>query len=157
MIFTENGTIQYYLIICKLFLLNDLDFWISQSLIRKLSWTHIVRLLSVRDENERSFYIIETVENSWSVRELDIQINSSLYERLALSLDKKWVLELSKKWQIIQTHNDVLKDPYVLEFLWLEEKSSYSETDLETSTQAKLVFLIPPLSLGEGWGEGIKN
>lgn len=112
---------------------KDLDFWISQSLIRKLSWTHIVRLLSVRDENERSFYIIETSENNWSVRELDRQINSSLYERLALSLDKNWVLELSKKWQIIENKEDLLKDPYVLEFLWLGEKSSYSESDLETA------------------------
>lgn len=109
------------------------DFEKSSSLMRKLSWTHIVRLLSVRDENERSFYIIETIENSWSVRELDRQINSSLYERLTLSKDKKWVLELSKKWQIIENYNDVLKDPYILEFLWLEERSSYSETELETA------------------------
>ncbi len=60
-----------------------------QSLIANLSWTHIVRLLSVRDSSERNFYIIETVENSWSVRELDRQINSALYERLSLSRDKQ--------------------------------------------------------------------
>jgi len=112
---------------------KKLNFLKSQSVIRKLSWTHIVRLLSVRDENERSFYIIETWENSWSVRELDRQINSSLYERLALSRDKKWILELSKKWQIIENKEDLLKDPYVLEFLWLSEKTSYSESDLETA------------------------
>ena len=126
---------------------SDLDFWNSQSLIRNLSWTHIVRLLSVRDENERSFYIIETIENSWSVRELDRQINSSLYERLALSKDKKWVLELSQKWQIIQNYNDVLKDPYILEFLWLEEKTTYSETDLETAIINNLEHFL--LELGK--------
>ena len=104
-----------------------------QSLIAKLSWTHIVRLLSVRNENERSFYIIETSENNWSVRELDRQINSLFYERLALSKDKNWVIELSKKWQIIENKEDLLKDPYVLEFLWLWEHSSYSESDLETA------------------------
>ncbi len=112
---------------------KNIDFQKRQSLIAKLSWTHIVRLLSVRNENERSFYIIETSENNWSVRELDRQINSSLYERLALSKDKKWVLELSKKWQIIQNKEDLLKDPYVLEFLWFSEHSSYSESDLETA------------------------
>jgi len=112
---------------------KNLDSQKRQSLIAKLSWTHIVRLLSVRDENERSFYIIETSENNWSVRELDRQINSLLYERLALSKDKNWVLELSKKWQIIENKEDLLKDPYILEFLWLWEKTSYSESDLETA------------------------
>ena len=70
----------------------NMTFWNSQSVTRNLSWTHIVRLLSVRDENERSFYIIETTENSWSVRELDRQINSSLYERLALSKEKNDII-----------------------------------------------------------------
>ena len=115
----------------------------SSSVMRNLSWTHIVRLLSVRDENERSFYIIETTQNNWSVRELDRQINSSLYERLSLSRDKEWILALSKKWQIIENKDDLLKDPYVLEFLGLAQNSSYSESELETAIINNLeVFLL---------------
>ncbi len=125
----------------------DIDFKKSSSPMRKLSWTHIVRLLSVKNKDERNFYIIETIENSWSARELDRQINSSLYERLALSKDKKWVLNLSKKGQLIQSHNDVLKDPYILEFLWLEEKTSYSETELETAIINNLEHFL--LELGK--------
>ncbi len=110
---------------------SQVDFGNPQSLIRKLSWTHIVRLLSIRDEHERGFYMVEIAENSWSVRELDRQINSSLYERLALSKDREWVLKLSQEWQIIENHMDILKDPYILEFLGLAEKTTYSESDLE--------------------------
>ena len=96
-----------------------------QSAIAKLSWTHFVRLLSVKDKDERNFYLIETAENNWSVRELDRQINSSLFERLLLSKDKKGVKVLAEKGQIIENAEDALKDPYVLEFLGLEESIKY--------------------------------
>lgn len=113
--------------------LPKIDFQKSSSPMTILSWTHISRILNISDLNERSFYFIEAANEKWSVRELDRQINSALYERLALSKDKKWIKELSEKWQIISNPTDVLKDPYILEFLWFDEKSEYSESDLESA------------------------
>lgn len=81
----------------------------------------------MEDINARNFYEIETIENNWSLRELKRQVNSSLYERLVLSKDKEKVKELSVKGQIIEKAQDVIKDPYILEFLGLDEKSDYSE------------------------------
>ena len=81
----------------------------------KLSWTHYVFLMRIENEEERKFYEIETVNNNWSVRELQRQYNSSIYERIALSKDKKKVKELSRKGQIITQPIDMLKEPYVLE------------------------------------------
>lgn len=115
----------------------------------KLTWSHFVRLLSVKDEDERNFYIIETAENNWKERELDRQINSSLYERLILSKDKKAVKELSEKGQRIQTEQDVLKDPLVLEFLNIKQNESYSENDLETAIIDNLGEFL--LELGKGF------
>ena len=126
-----------------------MDSWISQSLIAKLSWTHLVRLLGVKGEIERNFYLVETTENNWSVRELDRQINSWLYERLSLSKDKKWVISLSKKWQLIEKSEDIIKDPYILEFLWIEEKSIYSESDLENAIINNLEHFL--LELWKGY------
>ncbi len=115
----------------------------------QLSWSHFVRLLSVKNEDERNFYLIETAENNWSVRELDRQINSSLFERLLLSKDKKGVKALSEKGQIVENINDALKDPYVLEFLGLEESSKYSESELETAIINNLEKFL--LELGKGF------
>ncbi len=120
-----------------------------QSVVAQLSWSHFVRLLSVKNEDERNFYLIETAENNWSVRELDRQINSSLFERLLLSKDKKGVKSLSEKGQIIENINDALKDPYVLEFLGLEESFKYSESDLETAIINNLEKFL--LELGKGF------
>ncbi len=117
--------------------------------IPKLNWSHFVRLLSVKSEDERNFYLIETAENNWSVRELDRQINSSLYERLLLSKDKNGVKELAEKGQIIENVQDTLKDPYVLEFLNLDESYKYSENDLETAIISNLEKFI--LELGKGF------
>ena len=115
----------------------------------KLTWSHFVRLLSVKDEDERNFYIIETAENNWKERELDRQINSSLFERLILSKDKKAVKELSEKGQLIQSEQDVLKDPLVLEFLNLKQEEKYSENDLETAIINNLGEFL--LELGKGF------
>ena len=120
-----------------------------QSVIAQLSWTHFVRLLSVSNEDERNFYLIETVENNWSVRELDRQINSSLYERLLLSKDKKEVKALAEKGQMVENINDLMKDPYILEFLGLEESHKYSENDLETAIIDNLGKFL--LELGKGF------
>jgi len=88
-----------------------------QTLSGKLSWSHHVELLSVSDDLARPFYEKQCIKENWSVRELNRQINSMLFERIALSKDKKGVLELAKRGQIIEKGEDIIKDPYVLEFL----------------------------------------
>jgi predicted nuclease of restriction endonuclease-like (RecB) superfamily len=94
----------------------------------KLSWSHYVILIKINDEKERNFYEIEATQNNWSVRELSRQYNAAVYERIALSKDKKAVKKLSQKGQIIEAPTDVLKSHYVLEFLNLKEDNTYSET-----------------------------
>lgn len=115
----------------------------------KLSWTHYILLIRIESEEERNFYEIETIKNNWSVRELQRQYNTSLYERIALSKDKKKVKELSSKGQIIAQPIDILKEPYVLEFLGLKEESVYTETELETALINKLEHFL--LELGKGF------
>lgn len=99
----------------------------------RLSWSHYLILMRMDNIAERNFYEIEAVQNNWSLRELRRQIDSALYERLALSRDKEKVKELAFKGQIIEKPKDIIKNPYVLEFLGLEEESGYSENDLETA------------------------
>jgi predicted nuclease of restriction endonuclease-like (RecB) superfamily len=115
----------------------------------KLGWTHYIYLMRIENEDERNFYEIEAVNNNWSVRELQRQYNSSLYERIALSKNKKKVKELSTKGQIITQPIDLLKEPYVLEFLELKEESVYTETELETALINKLEHFL--LELGKGF------
>lgn len=97
-----------------------------------LSWSHYLRLMRIEDAGKRHFYEIEATRGSWSVRELQRQLDSSLYERLALSRDKDGVRRLAVGGQIVEVPADAIKDPYVLEFLGLKEGTSYSESDLET-------------------------
>ncbi len=97
----------------------------------KLAWTHIVELLGISDDLARSFYEHECIANKWSYRELDRQINSMLFERLALSKDKKGVLNLASKGHNIEKPEDVIKNPYILEFLGMHESYQYSEKELE--------------------------
>lgn len=118
---------------------------ISQS----LTWTHYLNLMRIDNEEERSFYEIETEKNNWSVRELQRQLDSELYARLILSRDKSKVRELSEKGLIIEQPKDAVKDPYVLEFLGLPELSSYSETHLEEQIINKLEHFL--LELGNGF------
>lgn len=96
----------------------------------QLSWSHYVFLMRL-SEAERKFYEIEAVKQNWSLRELERQFNSSLYERLALSRDKHRVKELSQKGHILTTPQDAIKEPYVLEFLGLKEETGYMESDME--------------------------
>jgi len=123
----------------------------SQKTLRKftLSWSHYIFLISLADKKERDFYEIEAFEQNWSLRELRRQFDSSLYERLALSRNKKEVKQLSRKGQIIEKPDDMLKNSYVLEFLGLDEKPGYSETDLETAIIDKLEHFL--LELGKGF------
>ena len=115
----------------------------------KLSWSHYLTLMRINDENERRFYEVESIKNNWSLRELKRQLNSALYTRLSISKDKNQILELATKGQIIEKPTDVIKDPYVLEFLGLEEKSSYSESELEQKLIDKLEHFL--LELGTGF------
>ncbi len=126
----------------------------SASLMRKsespfhLSWTHYLLLIKIEKEEERNFYEIEAVNNSWSVRELERQYDSSLYERLALSRNKEEVKELSKKGLVVTKPVDTIKEPYVLDFLGLEEKDKYTESDLETAIINKLEHFLTELGKG---------
>lgn len=95
--------------------------------LKNVSWTHLVRLLSIQNETERNFYLIETVENNWSVRELNRQIDAALFERLLINKNEKALKEIVSKGQKLTEPIDILKDPYVLEFLGLEETNLYSE------------------------------
>ena len=114
-----------------------------------LSWTHYIQLLKIENDEERNFYEIEAARGNWSVRELQRQFNSSLYERLALSKDKKAVKDLSRKGQIIQKPTDALKHHTVLEFLELREDERYSESDLENAIINKIEHFM--LELGKGF------
>ena len=125
------------------------EIWRMLSAEFSLSWSHYVVLLSIKSVEERRFYEIETSQNSWGIRELKRQINASLYERLALSRDQEKVRELSAEGQLIRQPKDVLKSPYVLEFLGLEEHSNYSEHDLEKAIIDKIEHFL--LELGKGF------
>ena len=125
-----------------------LTYKITQSPIsQSLSWTHYIRLMRISDE--RRFYEIECEANHWSVRELNRQFDSALYQRLALSRDKEKILELSRKGQILEKPEDALKDPYVLEFTGLPELPSYSEKELEQALIDKLQTFL--LEMGKGF------
>lgn len=114
-----------------------------------LSWSHYLVLIRIDNPAERSFYEIEAAENQWSLRELKRQFHSSLFERLALSRNKQEVMMLAKKGQQIQKAGDILKNPLTLEFLGLEEKSAYSESDLEHAILSKIQQFL--LELGKGF------
>jgi predicted nuclease of restriction endonuclease-like (RecB) superfamily len=114
-----------------------------------LSWTHYVELLPIKDPDERSFYEIESTNSGWSVPELRRQKASSLYQRLALSRDKAGVKRLAREGQIITKPEDLFKEPLVLEFLGLAEKSDYSESDLESAIITHLEKFL--LELGKGF------
>lgn len=114
-----------------------------------LGWSHYVALLTIDKPEERRFYEIEATEGQWSVRELERQIASSLYERLALSGEKKKIRRLAETGQVIEKPADLIKNPLVLEFLGLQEKPSFSETDLESAIISKLQTFL--LELGKGF------
>ncbi|MBS5789817.1 PDDEXK nuclease domain-containing protein [Fusobacterium sp.] len=115
----------------------------------RLSWSHYLILMRMENLDERNFYEIEAIENNWSLRELRRQIDSALYERLVLSRDKEKVKSLALKGQIIEKPEDIVKDPYILEFLGLEEQNSYSENRLETEIINNLEKFL--LELGKGF------
>lgn len=114
-----------------------------------LSWSQYIFLIGIKDEDERSFYEIEAANNNWTLPELTRQFNSGLYERLALSRDKEGVRKLAKEGHVVTKPEELLKEPYVLEFLGLDEKAKYSESDLESAIIDKLEQFL--LELGKGF------
>lgn len=114
-----------------------------------LSWSHYLKLMRIDDDNERKFYEIEAYKNNWSLRELQRQYDSALYTRIALSRDKEKVLELAEKGLVVEKPKDAIKDPYILEFIGLPEKSIYSESELEQKLIDKLEYFL--LELGTGF------
>lgn len=123
--------------------------WQPGQLHANLSWTHYRRLLRVDNTGARAFYEIEALTNNWSARELERQINSLLYERLALSKDKKGLMRLATKGQEIQQPLDVFKDPVVIEFLGLPESPRLVESRLEQALIDNLQTFL--LELGKGF------
>lgn len=120
-----------------------------QAVPAKLSWTHIVTIIGVSDDISRKFYEKQAVLENWSYRELERQIDSSLFERLALSKDKKGVLQLSKKGHIITQPHEAIKDPYVLDFLKIPQSNRMTEKHLEQKIIDNLQHFL--LELGKGF------
>lgn len=126
-----------------------LKFPIFQTLSGKLSWSHYAELLGISDDATREFYVKQCENENWSVRELKRQVNSSLFERIALSKDRKGILELAKQGMTITEPKDIIKDPYVLEFLKISEELRMTESSLEQKIIDNIqVFL---LELGKGF------
>lgn len=115
----------------------------------ELSWSHIVELLKIDDDLERDFYLQQTRRENWSVRELQRQIRSSLFLRLAAGKDKEAILALSREGQALEQPADILRDPYVFEFLKVPEPHDLSETELETRLCDQLQPFL--LELGKGF------
>ncbi len=120
-----------------------------QAVPAKLSWTHFVALLGVSDETARKFYEKQSSHENWSSRELERQIDSSLFERLALSRDKKGILQLSEKGHIAAHPTEMIKDPYILDFLKIPQSKRVTEKHLEQNIIDNLQLFL--LELGKGF------
>jgi predicted nuclease of restriction endonuclease-like (RecB) superfamily len=133
---------------------NDILTQIEQSLSAEayhftLSWSHYLILMRISDEQERRFYEIGSRKQQWTYRQLQRQYGSSLYERLALSRNEDEVLRLASEGQTLTAPRDMMKNPIVLEFLGMDEKAVYSESDLESAIITKLSHFL--LELGKGF------
>jgi len=126
-----------------------LTYPILDALRQELSWTHYRLLLRVDNEKKRQFYEIECIKSIWSTRELERQISTLLYERLALSRDKEGLLALSQNGAEPAKPSDIVKDPFVLEFLGLSENKNLLERDLESALLTHLQSFL--LELGRGF------
>ncbi len=126
-----------------------LNFQISGTLSHKLTWSHYYEILKADNPIEIGFYAKQTENENWSVRELKRQMKSSLFERLALSKDKEGVLKLSKQGHLIEKPEDLIKDPFVLEFLNIPQQYRYNENELEDKIITNLQQFI--MELGKGF------
>ncbi len=122
---------------------------IATALRTQLNWSQYKMLISIDDQDKREYYELEAVNNAWTGRELERQINSHLYERLLLSNDKEAVLAVARKERIPQSPLEIIKDPMYLEFLGLERKAAYYEKDLESAIITRLQHFL--LELGQGF------
>ena len=122
---------------------------IANTVCSQLNWSQYKLLISISDEHKREYYQLEAINNAWTKRELERQINSQLYERLLLSNDKESVLAVARKERIPQRPQEIIKDPMVLEFLGLERRPSYYEKDLEQALMTHLQRFL--LELGNGF------
>ena len=121
----------------------------KETLASQLSWSHYIEFLAIDDELARSFYEKQSLIENWTVEILKRQKKSALFQRLALSKDKEGILKLAKEGQTIETPADIIRDPYILEFLKIPEQHSYSESDLEQRIIDKLQAFL--LELGKGF------
>ncbi|RZK11542.1 MAG: DUF1016 domain-containing protein [Flavobacterium sp.] len=124
-------------------------FPIVSTLRTQLSWSHYKLLLGLNNEDKREYYIAETTKNNWSVRQMERQINSQLFERLLLSNDKESVLAVARNEKLPTNPSEIIKDPMVLEFLGLRRESAYYEKDLEQAIITNLQDFL--LELGNGF------
>ncbi|MEO0043800.1 MAG: hypothetical protein RL329_3248 [Bacteroidota bacterium] len=122
---------------------------ICQKASGKLSWSHYVELVSIDDDLARQFYENQIIRENWSIPELKRQKKSGLFQRLALSTDKAGILQLAQQGKIIEKAEDIVKNPYILEFLNLPENQKYSESDLEQAIIDNLHHFL--LELGKGF------
>ena len=122
---------------------------IASALRSQFNWTQYKLLIVIPDDYKREYYELEAINNCWTARELERQINSQLYERLLLSNDKESLLAVARKERIPQQPQEIIKDPMFLEFLGLERKSEYYEKDLEKSLITHLQTFL--LELGNGF------
>ncbi len=124
-------------------------FPIAHTLYAQLSWSQYKLLLSFDSQDKREFYIAETIKNNWTVRQLERQIDSSLFERLLISNNKESVLAVAKNEKLPSDAKEIIKDPMYLEFLGLKRESAYYEKDLETAIITHLQDFL--LELGNGF------
>lgn len=124
-------------------------FPIASTLRTQLNWSQYKLLISIEDKSKREYYLHESVNNCWTFRELERQVNSSLYERLLMSNDKESVLAVARKERIPQTPEEIIKDPMVLEFLGLKSQPSYYEKKLEAAIITNLQAFL--LEMGDGF------
>lgn len=121
----------------------------SETLSHQLTWSHYFELLKCDDPMEMQFYMKECIKEGWRVRELKRQINSSLFQRLALSTDKEGVLALANEGHQLLTPADIIHDPYVLEFTGIPQQKRYKETELEKALKTNMEQFL--LELGRGF------
>jgi predicted nuclease of restriction endonuclease-like (RecB) superfamily len=141
-----NGFSKSNIYLCRQFYLKYPTF---QTVSGKLSWSHYADLLTISDDLARSFYEKQTINENWSFREMKRQIGSALFQRLALSKDKKGVLQLAEKGQEVSAVKDAIKDPYIFEFLDLPKDSLIKERGLEKKLVDNLQKFL--LELGKGF------
>ena len=121
----------------------------SETLSHQLTWSHYFELLKCEDPMEMQFYYKESIREGWKVRELKRQIKSSLFQRIALSTDKEGVLALANEGHQVMKAEDIIHDPYVLEFTGLPQKKRHKESELEKALKANMEQFL--LELGRGF------